>query len=140
MTESPKGTSRRDREKRDFDKDLEVISKLDPQISLSSVKDHLRLGKFDPESAHTRRILVKFLRASEAASVLSKPVGVKAPLSIKPDLSPQDRRRDSALMKERWALIQSGVNTSEIKIKGFRLLVCNKVYAQFRLGAVVREK
>ena len=43
VTESPKGTSRRDREKHDFDKVVEVISNLDPQINLSSVKDHMQL-------------------------------------------------------------------------------------------------
>ena len=58
--ESPKGTSRRVREKHDFDKVLEVIPNLDSQINPSSVKDHLWLGKFDPESSHPRHILVKF--------------------------------------------------------------------------------
>ena len=103
MTESPKGTSRRDREKHDFDKVqlLEVISNLGPQFNRSSVKDHLRLGKFDPESSRPRHILVKFLRASEAAYILSMHAGVRTPLNIKPDLSRQDRRRDAALMKER---------------------------------------
>ena len=83
---------------------------------------------------------MKFLTTSETASILSKCVGVKSPLSIKPDLSSQNRRKDAALTKERWALVQSGVDRSEIKIKDFRLLVHNEVYARFHLGAVVREK
>ena len=41
-------------------------------------------------------------------------------------------------MKERWNLIQSGIDRPDIKVRGFCLLVQNKVYAQFRLGAVVR--
>ena len=55
-------------------------------------------------------------------------------------MSSQNRRKDAALTKERWALVQSGVDRSEIKIKDFRLLVHNEVYARFHLGAVVREK
>ena len=44
----------------------------------------------------------------------------------------------AALMKERWTLLQSGLNRKDIKVRGSCLLVRNKVYAQFRSGAVVR--
>ena len=41
-------------------------------------------------------------------------------------------------MKERWTLLQSGMNRKDVKVKGSRLLVRNKVFAKFRSGAVVR--
>ena len=37
---------------------------------------------------------------------------------MKPDLSPDQRVQEKILLKERWILIQSGVERSDIKIKG----------------------
>ena len=47
---------------------------------------------------------------------------------IKPDLTPEERERDSALLKERWSLIQSGVVCRDIRIRDSRLYVKNKLY------------
>ena len=138
VEECSKGTSRKDRLKHDFNEITTLITNLDSQIESSTVRDHLRLGKFDPKSKRPRRILVKLTRTSEVSSILSKSGSVRAPLRIEPDLSPQDRKMKAALMKERWTLLQSGLNRKDIKVRGSRLLVRNKVYAQFRSGAVVR--
>ena len=82
--------------------------------------------------------VVKLTRTSEVSSILSKSGNVRAPLRIEPDLSPQDRRIKAALMKEKWTLLQSGMNRKDVKVRGPRLLVRNKAYPHFRSGAVVR--
>ena len=54
----------------------------------------------------------------------------ESPSGIKSDLSPEERHRDSVLLKERWRLIQSGIPRSEIKIWDSRLYV-KKVFGYF---------
>ena len=44
-----------------------------------------------------------------------------APYFVKPDLSPDQRVQEKILLKERWILIQSGVERSDIKIKAIRI-------------------
>ena len=133
----PRGASRTVRLRHDFDEIMSLITNLDSQIESSMVRDHLHLGKFDPKSKHPRKILVKFTITSEVSCILFKSGNVRAPLHVEPDLSPQDRRIKAALMKERWTLLQSGMDRKDIRVRGSRLLVRNKVYAQFRAGAVV---
>ena len=100
----------------DFNEITTLITCLDSQSESSTVRDHLRSGKFDPKSKRPRRILVKLTRTSEVPSILSKSGNVRDPLHIEPDLSPQDRRIKAALMKERWKLLQSGMNRKDVKV------------------------
>ena len=72
VAECSRGTSRIDRLKHDFSEITTLITNLDPQIESSTVRDHLRLGKFEPQSTRPRRILVKLTRTSEVSSILSK--------------------------------------------------------------------
>ena len=53
---------------------------------------------------------------------------LKHPIVIKPDLTPEERQRDSILLKERWTLIQSGVPRNSIRIRDSRLFVKNKLF------------
>ena len=60
----------------------------------------------------------------EVADILSNRSSIdNRNISIKPDLSPQDQQKEALLLKERWSLIQSGVNKSDIKIKSSSLYV-----------------
>ena len=38
---------------------------------------------------------------------------------IKPDMTPQNQHKEALLLKDRWALIKSGVDKVDIKIKSF---------------------
>ena len=49
-----------------------------------------------------------------------------SPLSIKPAISPEQRLRESILLKERWKLIQR----KDIRIKNNGLYVHNKLYGR----------
>ena len=49
--------------------------------------------------------------------ILASRKSLCAPFNIKPDLSPTERKIESASLKERWSLIQTGVNRNQIKLK-----------------------
>ena len=75
---------------------------------------------------------------SEVSSIFSRSGNVQVPLHIEPDLSPQDRRINAALMKERLTVLRSGMKWKDVKVRGFHLLVWNKVCVQFQSESVVR--
>ena len=105
------------------------LSGLDNSIQSPSIRDTFRLGKFSTyHHDRPRPLLVKFVRAADVSSVLSKRSLLKHPIVIKPDLTPEERQRDSILLKERWTLIQSGVPRNSIKIRDSRLFVKNKLF------------
>ena len=99
------GTSRHERLESDFNNVTEVVSGIDESIKKHSIKDCFRLGKFNRASRRPRPILVKFVRTADVSSILYKKVSLSHPFSIKPDLSPEERLREAALLKERWNLI-----------------------------------
>ena len=79
------------------------------------------LGEYNP---------VKLESSHEAASILrhrKNPASMPG-ISIKPDLPPEERKAESVLLKERRSLINSGVDRSDIKIRGKSLLVGNTRY------------
>ena len=78
---------------------------------------------------------MKFIKSADAASVLSQRGSLSnSTVSIKPDMSKMERKRESLLLKERWSLIQSGVPRMDIKIRGSRLLVKNKLHGCIKMS------
>ena len=135
IDECPRGTSRPSRLQGDLDKAVLLLSGLDNSINSQCVKDVFRLGKFSVENQKPRPVLVKFIRAADAISVLSKRGSLRSsPIFIKPDMSPTEKKSESMLLKERWSLIQSGVRRDVIKIRGSRLFVSNKLHGQVRVS------
>ena len=130
IDECSKGTPRHNRLINDVHKVVSVLSSVDTTIQSQSIKDCLRLGKFNPKQQHPRPLLVRFVRITDASNILSKRKDFYSPISIKPDMSPAERFRDCILLKERWKLIQSGVARSAIKIIEARLFVKRKLYGQ----------
>ena len=55
-------------------------------------------------------------------------------LSIKPDMSPTERKSEPILLKECWSLIQSGVPHAVIGVRGSHLLVRNKTHGQIKMS------
>ena len=131
IPELPHGTPKKDRNQHDLEKIMNLVSKLDPQMSESSIRDHLRLGPYKPESKSPRRILVKLTRTSETFSILSNGGKVEPQFSIKADLSYPERKRNSALSKKKWELVNSGVEKAAIKIIGSQILVNEETVAQY---------
>ena len=55
---------------------------------------------------------------------------------IKPDMSLDERTKETLLLKERWSLIQSGIGKSDIKIKSSSIYVKWKIMATFHIQSL----
>lgn len=123
VQEPCKGTPKHQRVMKDFADVCELLSKLVTNISADSIRDSYRLGKYKPE--RNRPIMVKFVRCHDVIAILSSKskLSAQSGVSIKPDLTPQERQSESLLLKERRALINSGVDRKAIKIRGNALFV-----------------
>ena len=128
IKEWQKGTSKHERFQSDPISVVSVLTGLDNSIQSHSVKDIYRLVIFSQHLRCPRPLLVKLIRVADVSSVLSKRGLLSHPVFIKPDLTPEERERDSVLLKERWSLIQSGVVRRDIRIRDSRLYVKNKLY------------
>lgn len=135
VEECSRGSSKVSRLKEDMVKVVSALSKVDNSIGSQSIKDVFRLGRFSIDNKKPRPLLVKFIRAADASGVLSKRGSLRnSTLSIKPDMSPTERKSESILLKERWSLIQSGVPRAVIRVRGSRLLVRNKTHGQIKIS------
>ena len=80
------------------------------------------------KTTHPRPLLVKFLRAFDATLVLSNKKSLTSGVSIKPDLTLEERKIENALLKERRRLIDSGTERKFIRIRGNSLYLNNKLH------------
>jgi len=58
---------------------------------------------------------MKSQRVMDVNEILASWKSLRTPFIIKPDLSPTERAIESALLKERWFLIQTGINRNQSK-------------------------
>ena len=79
------------------------------------------------------------MRSTEATLVLTKIASFKAPVRIKPDLTPEERKAESLLLKERWALMQLGFDKQRIKIRNKSIFVDNKLYGKYQDSELCRS-
>ena len=121
------GTNRLVRHNSDLNSVASITKSMVTNINANSISDCFRLGKFNPERQRPRPILVKFILSSDVQSVLSNRGKLSKPISIKPYMSPKDRRNDLSLLRERWCLIQSGIGRQSIKIRGMRGVFRSKI-------------
>ena len=138
IQECPSGTSKSERNKQDVDQVLPVLSKLDADIQSFSIRDCLRLGKYKAHSQRPRPLLIKLNRAMDVSSILSKRSDLPDGITVEPDMSIQEQLTERLLMKERWTLIQSGVNKKDIKIKSSVLYLRGKKHAEVSNSALIR--
>ena len=93
-----------------------------------AVCDCLRIGRYSGE--RTRPLVVKFTRSCDVATVFANlhkiPKSESPNISVKPFMSKAERNQESTLLKERRALIESGVDRKTIKIRG-NSIVINKI-------------
>ena len=82
IDEAPSQTSRSTRQKHDLFKLLEVITSIDSSLTLDSIKNYHRLGKFKQDSPRPHPLLVKFLRAFEALVVLFGKSSLSSPHTL----------------------------------------------------------
>lgn len=126
IEECPSKTPRHVRLQQDLDSAADILNSIAPQITSQSVRDSRRLGKYSDQ--RSRALLVQLTRATDVFSVLANrhKLSDSPGITIKADLTKKERAIESLLLKERWALIQSGVIRKNIKIRGNVILVHNK--------------
>lgn len=128
IKENPSGTKRSDRQKTDFDNIIHTLSSANVPVQASSIRDFYRLGKFNPDQSRPRPILIKFLRVFDAEAVLSKRSNLRAPIVIKHDMTKEERYTESLLLRERWNLVQKGIERKFIKIRNSQIFVNNQLH------------
>ena len=132
IDESPRDTPRADRQKHDLSSILNILSANDSTFSSASIKDLHRLGQFKQTNTRPRPVLVKFLRVMDASQVLANKSSLNSSISIKPDMTIEERKTENALLKERRSLINNGTERKHIKIRGNCLFVHNKLHGSVR--------
>ena len=130
ISECPSNMKKFERFQSDQQNVLKELSNLDSSINPGCVKDTFRLGKYKKDSNRPRPILVKLLRSSDVQSILSKRSSLKAPISIRPDMTLEERDNEKILLKQRWLLLQRGINRQQIKICGNSIFMDNKLYGK----------
>lgn len=132
LQESEKGTKKHLRNRQDIKAAGELLSWLDPVVTTSLITDSVRLGRYSEKN--TRPLLVKLTRSNDVQSILMarKKLATRPNITIKPDMTAEDRRIESLLLKERRSLIDAGTKRSDIKIQGNEILVRKK-----RHGAII---
>ena len=130
IPECLKGTKKSDRTKCDLTNVISAVSPVDNDITSHSIRDCFRLGRYQEHADRPHPILIKFTRAIDAASLLSKRSSLPDKIFIKPDMSQAERFIESLLLKERWCLIQSGTNRKSIRIQSTNIYVDDKLHGK----------
>ena len=80
---------------------------------------------------------MKLNRTIDVSLLLSKAKSLPKELRIKPDMSAEERQMESLLLKDRWALIQSGIERKDIRIRSNKIFVHNKLHGQITNSSLV---
>ena len=138
--ESPDGTPRQDRMAYDNQEVLDVIETVESTITVQLIRDCFRMGKY--LKGKKRPILVKMSRTREVQSILAnrRKLAQKPSVSIKPDMSFEERAVEKILLKKRWELMGQGVEKGKIKIRGKTLSVNNVRHGFVNASTCVQSK
>ena len=130
IKECTSGTPRKERINHDLDNVTSIVTQGENSINPLSIRDLLRLGKYRDQSRKPRPILVKLNRTIDVSILLSKAKTLPKDIYIKPDMTREERLTQSVLLKERWSLIQSGIERKDIRIRSNKIFVKNQVHGQ----------
>ena len=133
LDECPDGTPRRDRAALDEEAIVQSLQQKIPSFNALSIRDCRRLGKYERPNTSSHRprpILVTMNRVSDVSLVLS----TRFPSSniyVRPDLSPEARRVQSIVRKERRSLIQQGgIEQSAIRTQGNCIYIGDRLHGR----------
>ena len=126
IPECQQGTPRLDRISSDLTSVTSTMQNLCPEITGNSIKDCTRLGKYKANSS--RPILVKLVRSHDASSILANrhKIPARSSYAIKPLMTLEERANESTLLRERRALIESGIERKSIRLKQNSIYVNGK--------------
>ena len=100
VKEHPKGTDRRAWSKSDIDNCVRILKQADNDINIQSVRDCISLGKFNSSNTTPRPLLVELTRIPDIDSVLFNKSNITKGILVKPDMSHDERHKESILLKE----------------------------------------
>ena len=112
---------------------------IDGSLKSCSIKDCYRLGRYKVDQVKPRPILVKFVRIEDVSKVLANRWVAKSPILVKPDMTKEERVRESVLLKQRWSLICSGVPKRAIKVSRSKIFVNNVEYGTYSHAGFVHS-
>ena len=125
LSECPKGSPRHERISYDTDLACKTIQSICPELREYAVCDCSRIGKYSEERA--RPLIIKFARSRDAATVLANRHKISKSdhpnVFLKPFMTMAERKTESTLLRERRALIESGIERKLIKIRGNSIFV-----------------
>jgi len=75
----------------------------------------------------------------DVSIILANKRSLSSPLAIKPDMSPDERKIESALLKERWSLIQGGHERKNIKLSNNCIVVNGCLHGEIVNSAFQRS-
>ena len=130
IKECSKGTPRNEWLTHDLDKVTSIVTEDENSINPLSICDLLRLGKYRDQSTKSRPMLVRLTRTIDVSLLLSKAKTFSKDIRIKPDMSQEEKLIESLLLKERWSLIQIGIERKAIRICNSKIFLQNKLRGQ----------
>ena len=130
LKENPEKTPKHERLQKDLDNILSVFASINMKVEANSIKDCYRLGKFIPSRSKPRPILVKFLRSLDTSLILTNKKLLTPPIYIKPDMTPEEKAKESILLKERKALIEQGYERKSIRMYKNCLYLNDQLFGQ----------
>jgi len=123
-------TSRFERQQNNINAVIEVLSNIKVQMKPDHIVDCFRLGRFKQGKSRPRPILIRLQCVTDVNEILASRKFLHTPFIIKPDLSPAKRAIESVVLKERYSLIQTGVNRNQIKLRNNRIFVNGKLHGE----------
>ena len=77
---------------------------------------------------------MSLISTADVSNILSCCRHLKQPISIKPDLSPPERKIRAILLHERWKLINSGIECSSIKLRNSIIFINGRLHGKVSNG------
>jgi len=130
VSESHTKTPKHERVQKDIKAVLEILNSNKVQINPDYITDCFRLGKFKTNQPRPRPVLIKLKRIMDASAILANKKSLSSSLAIKPDMSPEERKIESALLKECWSLIQGGLDRKHIRLANNRIFVNGQLHGE----------
>ena len=120
IPESPPGTPFNERMEHDY---KAIFTSIEPLVGSDhlhpNIPDCIRLGKYKGPNLRPRPILVSFNGNKVIPSILRNSCQLPSTISVKRDLSKEERRCNSILLKEWYCLItEEGISKCAIRFKG----------------------
>jgi len=118
-------TKKQTRLKQDIKGVLKAFAPINDQLDPSAIKDCFRLGKYNTSHTRPRPLMVNFLRTIDATHILSIRTLLQSPVYVKPDLTQEERKTESLLLRKTRILIDKGISRNHIKLHNSQLLLDN---------------